>query len=65
MTTRPVISVGQARKLLGKDARLFSDNEVMVIITTLSDIAVTQLNKAVSFDATEVIESIDGAKNDG
>ena len=45
MKDRPLISVGEARKLLGKEARELTDEQVMVIITLLTDSARAYLQK--------------------
>ena len=39
MKEKPLISVGEARKILGKEAREFTDEQVMAIITLLTDSA--------------------------
>lgn len=44
---RNTISVGEARKLLGKDARTLSDGEIEELISLLRDIARSFLKKQV------------------
>jgi len=43
-----IISVGEARKLLGADAKELSDDEIVALIYELSEIAQTLLNTALS-----------------
>lgn len=45
MRARPLISVKEARKLLGKEARELTDEQVMEIITLLSDSARAALKR--------------------
>lgn len=45
MKERPIISVKEARKLLGIEARGLTDAQVMEIIIWLDDLAKEQLNK--------------------
>lgn len=45
MRYKPLISVKEARKLLGKEAQQLTDKQVMEIICLLTDTARFQLNK--------------------
>ena len=44
MQTKLIISVKEARKLLGKDARLFSDDQITELILIFSDLSNDILN---------------------
>lgn len=45
MKELPIISVKEARKLLGKEARGMDDNQVMEVILLLTDFAKAYLQK--------------------
>jgi hypothetical protein len=48
MKDKPIISVNEARKLLGKDARELSDQEIIELITLLTETAQYFLSNNIS-----------------
>jgi len=45
MRDKPPISIKEARRLLGKDAKGLDDNQIMEIILLMSDMAKSYLKK--------------------
>lgn len=61
---RPVISLAEAKKILGKDAEQLSDTQVLEVINVLTLLAKEHFSQAASSNITESTIQFERSKDD-